>query len=424
MEKKFIEIKRGSVRIKIYQYRRVKKGKEYSSFAVVDHSQSERRLLTFSDLGAAKAKAAEIAEATAKGKTEILQWEDGLRVEIRKSLEAIEPTGLTLLPASQLFAQAVQVLGTPYQLLQACQYWKTNRPNKPFNPKPVKNGVEDYMRHRKELISHARFRTETSYLNWLKTRFSDKCLHEIDTAALDQGLGSKDWKATTRNDVLSTISLLYGHAAVYNWVPPGFNPIKNVKRLKAIPGPIEIFTPEEAEQILAGLCAKDPELVPFMAVWCFAGLRKEEIGRLTWENVNQAIQTGWIELHAKQTKTGRYRTVPMKENLRAWLCAYRKDSGSVLPVYWRSPTKACENRLKEICRHISRKTGVKWKQNAPRHSFGTYYFKICKDPGETVAAMGTSLEKFQSNYWNKSRTVTEEMAEKWFNVLPEEQTTV
>ena len=62
---------------------------------------------------------------------------------------------------------------------------------------------------------------------------------------------------------------------------------------------------------------------------------------------------------------------------------------------------------------------MKWKQNAPRHSFGTFFFKVCRDPGQVVSEMGTSLQKFEKNYWHKSRTVTEQMAQDWFKIFPE-----
>ena len=60
-----------------------------------------------------------------------------------------------------------------------------------------------------------------------------------------------------------------------------------------------------------------------------------------------------------------------------------------------------------------------WRDNAPRHSFGTYYFKITKDPGEVIKAMGTSLKEFETSYWNKSRLVTEDSAREWFGIYPE-----
>jgi hypothetical protein len=75
--------------------------------------------------------------------------------------------------------------------------------------------------------------------------------------------------------------------------------------------------------------------------------------------------------------------------------------------------------LDDITKYISRKTGIVWRDNGPRHSFGTYHFKKFKDAGATVAAMGNSLAKFQRHYWNRSNTITEDVAREWFSILPD-----
>lgn len=104
----------------IYKREQRKKAQRYTSYLVPDYSSGQRVLKSFASLPEAKQKAHEIAEGTAEGKTDFLSWADDLRVEIRKSLEALEPTGLTLLPASQLLAEAVKILGGHSELLAAC----------------------------------------------------------------------------------------------------------------------------------------------------------------------------------------------------------------------------------------------------------------------------------------------------------------
>ncbi|MBU6401714.1 MAG: hypothetical protein KGS61_15460 [Verrucomicrobia bacterium] len=115
-------VKRGNVKVPGYSRKQTKNGTEYTNYLVPDYSAGRRKVWTFADFAAAKTKAAEVAEATASGRTEVLQWEDDLRVEIRKSLDNLQPTGLTLLPACSLFTQAVNILGGTDDLLAACQH--------------------------------------------------------------------------------------------------------------------------------------------------------------------------------------------------------------------------------------------------------------------------------------------------------------
>jgi hypothetical protein len=118
-------------------------------------------------------------------------------------------------------------------------------------------------------------------------------------------------------------------------------------------------------------------------------------------------------VEAKQTKTGRERSTPVLPNARAWLEKFRQDNGTVLPSRWGS-----RNKLDELPSYIARKTGVRWRDNAPRHSFGTYYFKLCKDTGKVVMAMGNSVPEFERHYWCKCINVTDDVAKEYFNIFP------
>ena len=120
-----------------------------------------------------------------------------------------------------------------------------------------------------------------------------------------------------------------------------------------------------------------------------------------------------------QTKTRKSRNVPISENLKAWLMAYRKESGPIFPRRWLEKTKRHQDRLNELGRYIEKKTNVEWQSNGWRHSFGTYHLKLHGDPHATIKAMGTSLEKLDRYYTSKAEVVTEAMAAAWFNIYPE-----
>jgi len=388
-----------------------KKNSVYKSYSVPDYSSRKRKLWTFADLSEAKEKATEIAEATQYGKSEILNWEEGLRAEIRKSLDAVKPTGLSILPACQLFSQAVQMLGGKSdELLAACQHYVLHRPGKPFTPKLAKDAAREFLATKKLKISARRLRALSSCVNRFAEEFKVKALHEIDQTELKDYVDLHVWAPKTHNDFLGAVSLLYKEAEFRNWVPAGYNPAKNIERRKVIIPSALVFEPHEAKTILNRI---DAELVPMLALWFFGGIRKEEISRMNWQQVNSGLKTGWIFIEAKQTKTGVDRSVPVSENLKQWLLKHQKSDGYITPDHWRPMAK-----LDELPNYVARKTGVVWKGNAPRHSFGTYYLKICKDPGEVVKAMGNSLHEFEKHYWCKAKSITEETAKAWFDIRP------
>ena len=61
------------------------------------------------------------------------------------------------------------------------------------------------------------------------------------------------------------------------------------------------------------------ELIPFVVLWCFSGCRKEEIARVSWQQVQAAIKTGKLEVRAGETKNGPSRVMSLLPNAKAWL---------------------------------------------------------------------------------------------------------
>jgi integrase len=244
-------------------------------------------------------------------------------------------------------------------------------------------------------------------------------LHEVDAIEFKDFVDHQKWMPKTYNEFLRGISILYREAQFRRWAPATCNPTAQIKRLHETAPEVGILKPKECKQLLDRLTLTAPDLVPAIAIWAFSGIRIEEIGRVDWPQIRRGLETGMIVLEAGKTKKLKKRSVPVIPNLRIWLTRFCKQEGYVFPGYWLTPTKTSENRLSELPRFIRRKTGCRWCDNWGRHSFGTYYFKMCKDPGQVVKVMGNSLKDFERDYWNKADEVTDATATEWFGILPE-----
>jgi integrase len=104
-------------------------------------------------------------------------------------------------------------------------------------------------------------------------------------------------------------------------------------------GEIEIFTPKELGWMLS---SARPEIVPFVALGAFAGIRSREIQRLDWADINLA--TGYITVSQGKAKTRGRRIIPILPALRAWLHLHHQESGQVCPY---------ANMSKQIVRLVS-----------------------------------------------------------------------
>ena len=103
------------------------------------------------------------------------------------------------------------------------------------------------------------------------------------------------------------------------------NPILDVERAKE--REIEILSVSQVARLLE---SAGSDMLPFWTLGAFAGLRRAQIERLTWNEVH--FEAGVIEVRASKSKTASRRLVTIQPNLRQWLAPYRRSSGRVCPV--------------------------------------------------------------------------------------------
>jgi integrase len=407
-----IEVQHKGVTIKITSSESVKNGVVYKSYQIADYITGKRKRWSFADVDKAKKKAKEIAESKATGQNTLIALAP-LEQAIQTALEALTPTATRIDRAAYIFADACRIV-EPSEIVAACRYWREHRPDKKLRSITVNEAVQEFTTHHR--ASAIRKQNITNYLNLFARKFGGSVIAGITQIEIEKWFAGQNWKAKTSNDYLQMTSQFWKYAVRSGWAVK--NIVSEVPRLKVACQPVSIYTPDALQKQLYNLQRNAPELLAAAIVGAFGGLRISEIARSDWTQINQALQTGFVELLGSQTKTGQPRYVPVAYNLKAWLLMCRKESGPILPACWLSPTKRHQNRLNELGRYITRKTGVKWQPNGWRHSFGTFHFKLHGDPHSTITAMGTSLEKLNRNYMSKAQIVSKELAARYFAILP------
>src|SRR6266446_8066208 len=107
------------------------------------------------------------------------------------------------------------------------------------------------------------------------------------------------------------------------------NPCKKLDIVRLDPVEIEIYTPLEVAAILGAAEKHDPQLLPFLAVSFFCGLRRAEALRLDWSAID--LHEGFLILPAATTKKRQSRYIDISENCRAWLTRHARNAGPVTP---------------------------------------------------------------------------------------------
>jgi integrase len=149
--------------------------------------------------------------------------------------------------------------------------------------------------------------------------------------------------------------------------------------------------------------AAQAEILPYIAIGAFAGLRAAEIERLDWHHID--FEENEIAV-SSENKTGE-RHVDMLPALREWLLPFRKLSGPVTP-----------KNLRKHFEQAREAAGiVPWPNNALRHSYGSYHLKHFGND---------ALTRLQMGHWRDStvlfahyrRAVTRRNAERYWNIRP------
>ncbi len=227
----------------------------------------------------------------------------------------------------------------------------------------------------------------------------------LTTRELDKYLASVPNPRTRQNHRAYLVAL-------WNWLqkkdllPAGPNAASRTERPRIEPSDPQIIGPAKLEPVLRALEKDRPEMVGFVVLGAFAGIREAERRRLTWNDIDWDL--GTISLSSSITKTRRRRVVTLPENAMAWLREYRR-LGGICPCA----------RPEAVVSRTLRSLGIAWPHNALRHSFVTYHYLLHRNAALTAALAGHSVAEMETCY-NGLATRTE--AEAWFRIIPNKQT--
>lgn len=165
-----------------------------------------------------------------------------------------------------------------------------------------------------------------------------------------------------------------------------------------------ILSPRNMTRLLAAAKYNCPELIPYLVLGGFCGMRRMEIGRLVASQVD--LDRKILLLSSEITKTRRRRVVHMPENVVAWLKAFWPADGQFVP--------AQVDRLRaNLCKALK----LNWPTNCLRHSYVSYAVEHTRNAAHVAEQCGHSLTVLQNSY---KSIATPEDAEKWFSIVPED----
>jgi integrase len=241
-------------------------------------------------------------------------------------------------------------------------------------------------------------------LNSFAIDFGDSRLSDITLDEVKEWIQDDQWEMRTRINYLTKISQLYGYAIRHKWADS--NLTEHIDRPAVDETTPEIFTVEQTGQLLAH--AHECNLLPYIAIGLFAGVRSAEMMRLDSKNINFEGQT--LTIGADIAKKRSQRIIDMQPTLLAWLEPVKdklKAGGLIADANGFRKNKA---RLLEAAQISD------WPANGLRHSFGSYHYAMFRNADDTSHQMGNSVDIVHKHY---KTLVPRSEAEEFWNLRPQ-----
>jgi integrase len=410
------------------------------------------------DLAIAEAKS--VGRQLAGGDFGTVELSAADRVSADRALTILKPLGVPLELCASEYVDARTRLGK-VSLSQAVDSYLKRHPANLVSKK-VEAVMEEMLELKKNDGLSAGYLRHLRYdLEKFATRFHSN-IDMVTGPEIDKWLRGLGVSPRTRNNLRNSVQTLFAFAKSQKYLPKDHDEIDGVTRAKDGAGEIEIFTPKEMVEILTHA---DARVIPFLTLGAFAGIRHAEIQRLDWNDIH--FDAGIIEIRAAKAKTASRRTLPILDNLRAWLLRHRQEAGPVC-VYlnmaseieslvrginearravWAQAKGASGEKLKQAekqARQALAKAKAErgkpkhrgdvppgaetakiegwpafaWKHNALRHSFISYRVADIQNVAQVALEAGNSPQMIFKHYRELVRPAE---AKAWFGIAPEKE---
>jgi integrase len=404
-------VSEGRVTAKIHKITKTKDGKTYVSYVADYVLLGQRKQVVRANFEEAKEIALDACRLIAGGDHLSLTLTNDDRMAYLRANEVLAPTGIKLDSAILDFTSAIKNLPTGATLKDAVDFYR--RRHVVLELRTVRQVADEMLAvKRAAKLSGIHIKDLECRLIRFAGDFQVN-IGDVSGQTIQTWLDGIVVSGRTKQNYLRHIAALFRFAIKRKYLPKdALDEIQAVETPKQDASDVEIFTPGEMSGILV---AARPEMIPWIAIAGFAGLRSAEIKRLDWSEVK--LLEGFIEIKASKAKTAARRIVPITDNLSRWLVPYAKASGPIVSFesWWNQIPKIVEavNARRE---QNGLPQNFKWRHNALRHSFCSYRLAAIKNAAQVALEAGNSPQMIFRHY---RQVVTEAEAAKWFNIVPE-----
>jgi len=320
-----------------------------------------------------------------------------------KAMDALHKARLemSLFQAVDFAIQHLRPEGGEITMVEAGRRYVENGVNKRLKPESIKGRRVGVQRMAKK------------FGPMLMTEITPKMFDEWFDGISEMG----GWQVGTKKNKRIQYGAFFRWAAEANFLAS--SPVKKADYGKTPWKEPVILTPKDAHGLLE--TAQNPEhraMLPFFVLSLFCGIRKSELLALTWDDVHLDNEKPFVGISARIAKTDDVRNIRLSENAIAWLMTVENKTGSIAPP-------GPERRRREVCKDAGWRdpetgfsTWGRTRNNACRHSFGSYHYALHNDREETLRQMG-HLENSRMFFLHYRQVTTTTAANAYFDITPD-----
>lgn len=283
-------------------------------------------------------------------------------------------------------------------LLDAVDFYMHHRPEKPEIALP--DLIDLYLKA-KAGKSKRTVETMKCAMRPLRLMFPLKLAHELAKADIEGWLAGSGYAPKT---VATRIGFV---CAFLNWAKAnGYlasNVIEGMERPDQSAEEITSLDVTTSHRLLKAAASEESKpLLGYIALGLFAGIRRAEMERMTWDSIDLDAKTAIIS--SKQSKTRARRVVDLPENAVAWLKLCTREGRIV------------SGSFKERWPAFKREHKLDLPDNSLRHTFASMHYAKWQNEFITQSQMGHTSARMLHQHYRGLRTKAE--GEAFFSLTP------
>jgi integrase len=237
-------------------------------------------------------------------------------------------------------------------------------------------------------------------LELLRGYLPDHGLGDLESEHLTDFLESRPMSGRTWNNYRRDFHVAFAWAIDQKYLLT--NPAASVPEAQEDPINAQVLSVEEFLRLIK---AAEKALRPVLALQGFAGLRRSEVEQIEWDNIKFDTE----RIVPTKTKSGKWRYIIMRPNLKAWLEQVPKDqrSGRVCMIRYREALDRARLNAELL----------EWPNNCLRHSFSSYSLVAEENEPRLQMELGHTTPKLLVEHYRA--IVTPADAQAWWRITPE-----